>query len=232
MFIQTWKKGPIVTCIQNPNELPIQTFHRFLRLVFSKKLCKFQFRCAIWIVVSITPHPKSVMGLLWFAIMVQDIQVSALPVLRRRLQKWQRGSVVYSLWMLDDMVNKPILDFCKGVFFDKILGKTSSTDATDTDLSIDVLVADFCEMVQILFPDPSSNCPSFLVKHHILIRHWIFVDCFLKLVGHSMGASVVVRSCPRLIEKKYRVVGVVVLDVVEGNCTLSTIFLKSDSFIL
>ncbi|KAF8813476.1 protein phosphatase methylesterase [Phlegmacium glaucopus] len=77
-------------------------------------------------------------------------------------------------------------------------GRTSSTEVADSDLSIDVLVADFCEMLQILFPDP-SNCPTFL------------------LVGHSMGGSVVVRSCPRLIEKKYRVAGVVVLDVVEGS---------------
>ena len=28
-----------------------------------------------------------------------------------------------------------------------------------------------------------------------------------------------VRSCPRLIEKKYRIAGVAVLDVVEGNHT-------------
>jgi len=77
-------------------------------------------------------------------------------------------------------------------------GKTSSTEGVDDDLSIDVLVADFCEMLQTLFPDP-SNCPTFL------------------LVGHSMGGSVVVRGCPRLIEKKYRIAGVVVLDVVEGS---------------
>jgi len=77
-------------------------------------------------------------------------------------------------------------------------GKTTSTEAADSDLSIDVLVADFCETIQILFRDP-SNCPTLL------------------LVGHSMGGSVVVRSCPRLIEKKYRIAGVVVLDVVEGS---------------
>jgi len=77
-------------------------------------------------------------------------------------------------------------------------GKTSSTEAIDSDLSIDVLVADLCELIQIVFPDP-SNCPSFL------------------LVGHSMGGSVMVRSCPRLIEKRYRIVGVAVLDVVEGS---------------
>ena len=49
-----------------------------------------------------------------------------------------------------------------------------------------------------------------------------------------MGGSVVVRSCPRLIEKRYRIVGVAVLDVVEGNhtYTLRTILLNSDSFIV
>jgi protein phosphatase methylesterase 1 len=34
----------------------------------------------------------------------------------------------------------------------------------------------------------------------------------------------VVRSCPRLIEKRYRIVGVAVLDVVEGNHTHSEQF--------
>ena len=103
----------------------------------------------------------------------------------------------------------------------KFLGKTSSTEPIDSDLSIDVLVADFCELIQILFPDP-SNCPSFIVNITFLFRSWIFslITFFLKkLVGHSMGGSVMVRSCPRLIEKKYRIVGVAVLDVVEGNHT-------------
>jgi protein phosphatase methylesterase 1 len=31
-----------------------------------------------------------------------------------------------------------------------------------------------------------------------------------------MGGSVVVRTCPSLLERKYRVSGVAVLDVVEG----------------
>ena len=34
-----------------------------------------------------------------------------------------------------------------------------------------------------------------------------------------MGGSVVVRSCPGLIQKRYRLAGVVVLDVVEGRYT-------------
>jgi len=32
-----------------------------------------------------------------------------------------------------------------------------------------------------------------------------------------MGGSVVVQTCPKLLEKKYKVTGAVVLDVVEGS---------------
>lgn len=32
-----------------------------------------------------------------------------------------------------------------------------------------------------------------------------------------MGGSVVVQTCPKLLEKKYKVTGTVVLDVVEGS---------------
>ena len=32
-----------------------------------------------------------------------------------------------------------------------------------------------------------------------------------------MGASVAVRACPLLLEKKYRIAGVTVIDVVEGT---------------
>lgn len=39
----------------------------------------------------------------------------------------------------------------------------------------------------------------------------------MQLVGHSMGGAVIVRACPRLLERKYRVGGVAVLDVVEGT---------------
>ena len=63
MFIPKLK-GPIVTCVQNPNESPTRVFLRFLHLVILKKLYKFQFPCGIWIVVFITLHPNSIMGLL------------------------------------------------------------------------------------------------------------------------------------------------------------------------
>ncbi|KAJ7266703.1 Alpha/Beta hydrolase protein [Mycena rebaudengoi] len=78
-------------------------------------------------------------------------------------------------------------------------GKTKSTAPTeDEDLSIDVLVEDFVCVLQVVFADPTA-APSLL------------------LVGHSMGGGVVVRACPRLLELKYRVSGVAVLDVVEGS---------------
>jgi len=38
-----------------------------------------------------------------------------------------------------------------------------------------------------------------------------------QLVGHSMGGSIVTKSCPILLAAKYRVAGVSVLDVVEGS---------------
>ncbi|KAH7928324.1 protein phosphatase methylesterase [Leucogyrophana mollusca] len=81
-------------------------------------------------------------------------------------------------------------------------GKTAlmhnSDGFSDEDLSIDVLVADFFDLLQTAFPNPTT-APTFL------------------LIGHSMGGSVVVRTCPLLQEKKYAIAGVVVLDVVEGS---------------
>jgi len=47
---------------------------------------------------------------------------------------------------------------------------------------------------------------------------------YLQLVGHSMGGSAIVRSCPKLLEKKYRIAGVAVLDVVEGVKPLGICF--------
>ncbi|KIK02984.1 hypothetical protein K443DRAFT_677143 [Laccaria amethystina LaAM-08-1] len=77
-------------------------------------------------------------------------------------------------------------------------GKTTSSNVDDRDLSIDILKADFLGVVQAVFPDPST-APTLL------------------LVGHSMGGSVVVHSCATLLEKKYKIGGVAVLDVVEGS---------------
>ncbi|KAI5119450.1 hypothetical protein M0805_008387 [Coniferiporia weirii] len=68
----------------------------------------------------------------------------------------------------------------------------------DSDLSVEVLSKDAYNLLVTLFPEP-KEAPTFL------------------LVGHSMGGSVLVRACPMLLESKYRVTGVAVLDVVEGS---------------
>ncbi|KAK7462477.1 Protein phosphatase methylesterase 1, variant 2 [Stygiomarasmius scandens] len=76
-------------------------------------------------------------------------------------------------------------------------GKTTSSES-DEDLSIDVLVADFVEVVSSVFTDVTST-PTLL------------------LIGHSMGGSIITRACPILMERKYKLAGVAVLDVVEGS---------------
>ncbi|KAI0346301.1 protein phosphatase methylesterase [Trametopsis cervina] len=77
-------------------------------------------------------------------------------------------------------------------------GKTSRLEATaePENLSIDVLTADLVNLLSTVFPDPRKS-PTFL------------------LVGHSLGGSVIARACPLLQDKKYRITGVTVIDVVE-----------------
>lgn len=61
-------------------------------------------------------------------------------------------------------------------------------------------------------PRPHRRCsyaPRARLSPALLIRS--------QLVGHSMGGAVVVNTVPRLLEAKYRVSGVTVLDVVEGT---------------
>ncbi|TFK73223.1 protein phosphatase methylesterase [Pluteus cervinus] len=78
-------------------------------------------------------------------------------------------------------------------------GKTHAISGEeDQSLSVEVLVEDLLEIVKVIFPKPAES-PSLL------------------LIGHSMGGSVVVRCCPLLLEQKYRVAGVTVIDVVEGS---------------
>lgn len=80
-------------------------------------------------------------------------------------------------------------------------GKTMPQDESDPNadvLDLSVLAADFVNLLAALFPNP-DEAPS------------------LVLLGHSMGGTAVVHACPLLIEKKYRVAGVAVLDVVEGS---------------
>ncbi|KAI5822032.1 hypothetical protein K523DRAFT_327158, partial [Schizophyllum commune Tattone D] len=71
-------------------------------------------------------------------------------------------------------------------------------DARRHDLSITTLVDDLVALLTTMFPDP-ARAPGFL------------------LTGHSMGGSVVARACPVLVARKYRLIGVSVLDAVEGH---------------
>ncbi|KAI0805936.1 protein phosphatase methylesterase [Irpex lacteus] len=64
------------------------------------------------------------------------------------------------------------------------------------DLSIDVLTNDLVNLVTTVFTDV-EKAPTLL------------------LVGHSLGGSVIVRACPLLQAKKYKITGVTVIDVVE-----------------
>ncbi|KAK7689876.1 hypothetical protein QCA50_006515 [Cerrena zonata] len=78
-------------------------------------------------------------------------------------------------------------------------GKTnhiSRTPAETEDLAIETLTSDLVNLISKVYPDPNS-APSLL------------------LVGHSLGGSVIVRACPLLQERKFRITGVAVLDVVE-----------------
>ncbi|KAJ3874369.1 Alpha/Beta hydrolase protein [Lentinula edodes] len=78
-------------------------------------------------------------------------------------------------------------------------GKTMSTsNQPDEDLSIGVLVDDFVEVVETIYPDAQAS-PNLI------------------LIGHSMGGSIVTRACAILLDRKYRIGGVAVLDVVEGS---------------
>ncbi|KIM62710.1 hypothetical protein SCLCIDRAFT_118979 [Scleroderma citrinum Foug A] len=97
---------------------------------------------------------------------------------------------------------KELVDLTKGevgvfAFDARRHGKTTAT-GSDENLSMDILVEDLCALIQKVFPEPAT-APV------------------LMLVGHSMGGSVVVRACPKLLECKYMVSGVAVLDVVEGT---------------
>jgi len=71
-------------------------------------------------------------------------------------------------------------------------------DPEPPSLSIEVLVQDLVDTLKTIFPDP-AKAPTLL------------------LVGHSMGGSVVVFACQKLLDLKYKICGTAVLDVVEGK---------------
>ncbi|KAI0084128.1 protein phosphatase methylesterase [Irpex rosettiformis] len=77
-------------------------------------------------------------------------------------------------------------------------GKTTTLElrTEPEDLSIDILTHDLVNLIVTVFPDVEKS-PTLL------------------LVGHSLGGSAIVRACPLLQAKKYKITGVTVIDVVE-----------------
>ncbi|KAJ4480053.1 Alpha/Beta hydrolase protein [Lentinula aciculospora] len=88
-------------------------------------------------------------------------------------------------------------------------GKTVSTlKQEDEDLSIGILVDDFVEVIQTIYPDPH-------------------VSPTLILIGHSMGGSIATRACTILLDGMYKIGGVAVLDVVEGSAIEALPYMNS-----
>ncbi|KAJ3479065.1 hypothetical protein NLI96_g9328 [Meripilus lineatus] len=73
---------------------------------------------------------------------------------------------------------------------------TDPVPPQEEDLSIETLTSDLINLVRVVFPD-IETAPSLL------------------LVGHSLGGSISVRTCPLLQDLKYNITGVAVIDVVE-----------------
>jgi len=96
-----------------------------------------------------------------------------------------------------------------------IPGKTVLLENSgDEDLTLQILVDDVANLVQVIFPDPAA-APTIFVR--LLLGSREFAVNWYQFVGHSMGGAVIVRACPLVQSKKYRVGGVAVLDVVEGS---------------
>ncbi|KAI0688220.1 Alpha/Beta hydrolase protein [Cytidiella melzeri] len=77
-------------------------------------------------------------------------------------------------------------------------GKTTSlkSQTEPEDLSINILIHDLAHLIATVFPKV-EKAPTLL------------------LVGHSLGGAVIVGACPVLQANKYKLTGVVVIDVVE-----------------
>jgi protein phosphatase methylesterase 1 len=99
-----------------------------------------------------------------------------------------------------------------------LTGKTRpmNESVSDEELGIETLTQDFVNLLTKIFADVDR--PSTLLASFQLNFTFNKADLSLKLVGHSMGGAVVTRACPLLLERKFSITGVVVLDVVEGIC--------------
>ncbi|KAJ9104717.1 hypothetical protein QFC20_004489 [Naganishia adeliensis] len=88
-------------------------------------------------------------------------------------------------------------------------GKTKTDPEEDSKVvSFDNVQNDFIALIKQVFPD-ANEAPDLL------------------LLGHSMGASPVVSSTPLLQKDGYKVVGVIVLDVVEGTAVEALPLMKN-----
>jgi len=100
----------------------------------------------------------------------------------------------------------------------RALGKTTTHGgAAELELSFANLQQDFIAMIKELFPAPSES-PDLVVSWCAIPRGCVgLIDSdSSQLLGHSMGASPIIASAPVLQKLGYKVVGVIVLDVVEG----------------
>ncbi len=73
----------------------------------------------------------------------------------------------FLLLMLDVMVCDYLPWGNKSELSDKFAGNTTSLNNESSDLSIEVLVADLCAILQKIYPDPAA-APTFLVRSEYL----------------------------------------------------------------
>jgi protein phosphatase methylesterase 1 len=99
-----------------------------------------------------------------------------------------------------------------------MLGKTTTSDtAKELELSFANLQQDFLAMIKELYPEPKES-PDLVVSEPLPSLSVRLTNSDVEqLLGHSMGASPIISSAPVLQKLGYKVVGVIVLDVVEGE---------------
>lgn len=100
-----------------------------------------------------------------------------------------------------------------------IAGKTKTRpEEAEQVLSFANLQHDFVALIKQLFP-VSAEAPDLIVSLEPSNTSSYLPDFphSNQLLGHSMGASPVMSAAPLLQQEGYKIVGVVVLDVVEGK---------------
>lgn len=131
----------------------------------------------------------------WSAITARGSRVSALRYSRRRYSRARRASVASLRWMRADMVRiYPGLcyDAYRNAHIRWDSGKTKPLDESndDSDLGMDALVSDVCNLLEILFPD-KANAPTFVVC--LVLSHFKLMQK-LKCIRSSWGTAWVAPS--------------------------------------